>query len=87
MALLVPHAGGRLGQIECKEKSAAECELVEWHHRLNRHELGQTPGDGEEQGGLVCCGPCGRKKSDTTEQLNNNDAGDVAVWQRYSKWD
>ena len=24
----------------------------------------------DEQGGLKCCGSCGRKESDTTEQLN-----------------
>ena len=27
------------------------------HHQCNGHELGQTPGDGEGQGGLVCCSP------------------------------
>ena len=27
---------------------------------------------GDGQGGLVCCGPWGRKESDTTEWLNNN---------------
>ena len=29
-------------------------------------------GDGEGQGSLVCCSPCGRKESDTTERLNNS---------------
>ena len=29
-----------------------------------------TPGVGDGQGGLVCCGPWGCKESDTTEQLN-----------------
>ena len=29
-------------------------------------ELGQTPGDGEGQGGLVCCSPWGRKELNTT---------------------
>ena len=28
--------------------------MVGWHHQFNGHELGQTPRDGEEQGGLVC---------------------------------
>ena len=36
------------------------------------HEFEQDLGDGEGQGSLVCCSPWGRKKSDTTEQLNNN---------------
>ena len=35
-------------------------------------ELGQTSGDGEGQGGLACCSPCGRKQSDMTGQLNNS---------------
>ena len=47
-------------------------EMVEWHHQLNGHEFEQTPGDGEGQGSLACCSPWGHKKSDTTEQLNNN---------------
>ena len=38
--------------------------MVGWHHRFNGHELGQTPGDGEGQGGLVCYSPC--KGLDTT---------------------
>ena len=35
--------------------------MVEWHHQYNGHELGQTLGDGEGQGGLVCCSPWGRR--------------------------
>ena len=42
-----------------------------WHHQWNEHELGQTPGEGEGQGGLACCSPWGCKESDTTDQLNN----------------
>ena len=49
-----------------KEKRVAENEMVEYHHRFNGHELGQTLGDGEEQRGLVCCSPWGRKESDMT---------------------
>ena len=37
------------------------------HRRFNGHELEQTLGDSEGQGGLVCCSPWGRKDSDTTE--------------------
>ena len=36
------------------------------YHRFNGHEPGQTPGDGEGQGGLVCCSPWGHKGSDTS---------------------
>ena len=34
-----------------------EDEMVAWHHLLNGPEFEQTPGDGEEQGNLVCCSP------------------------------
>ena len=37
-------------------------------------EFEQALGDGEGQGSLACCGPWGRKESDTTERLNNNSA-------------
>ena len=36
-------------------------ETVGWHHRLNRHEFEQTPGDSEGQESLVCCGPRGHR--------------------------
>ena len=42
------------------------------HHRCNEHELGQTLGEGEGQGGLVCSSRWGRKESDVTGRLNNN---------------
>ena len=53
-----------------EEKGTTEDEMVGWHHWLNGHEFGWTPGVGDGQGGLVCCSPWGRKESDTTEQLN-----------------
>ena len=46
--------------------------MVGWHYRLNGHEYEQAPSDGEGQGRLVCYAPQGRKESDTTERLNNN---------------
>ena len=42
-------------------------EMVGWHQPLNGHEFGQTLGVGDEQGGLVCCGPWGHEESDMTE--------------------
>ena len=50
-----------------------EDEMVGWHRRLNGHEFEQGLGDGEGQGSLACCSPWGRKESDTSEQLNNNN--------------
>ena len=49
-----------------------EDEMLGWHHWLSGREFEQAPGDGEGQGSLVCCSPCGHKDSDTTEQLNNH---------------
>ena len=46
--------------------------MVRWYHPLNGHEFDQAPGVGEGQGGLACCSPWGRKRSETTEWLNNN---------------
>ena len=48
-----------------------EDEMVGWHLQINGHELEQTLGDGEGQGGLACCNPQGCKELDTTERLNN----------------
>ena len=47
--------------------------MVGWHHQFNEHELEQTLGDCEGQGGLACCTPLGRKELGMTEQLNNNN--------------
>ena len=44
--------------------------MVGWHHQLNGHGFGWTPGVGDGQGGLTCCGSRGRKELDTTERLN-----------------
>ena len=45
-----------------------EDEMVGWHHRFNGHELGQTPGNSEGQGGLVCCSPGVRQDLGTEQQ-------------------
>ena len=44
--------------------------MVGWHHQLNGHEFEQAPGNGEGQGSLACCSPCGHRVSETTERLN-----------------
>ena len=56
-----------------EEKGMTEDEMVGWYHRLDRHELEQTPGDGEGQGSLACFSPYGCKESDMTKQLNSNN--------------
>ena len=62
-----PDAGRDWGQ---EEKGTTEDEMARWHHQLDGHEFGWTPGVGNGQGGLVCCGSWGPKESDMTEWLN-----------------
>ena len=62
-----PDAGKDWG---LKEKGMTEDEMVGWHQWLNGHGFGWTPGVGDGQGGLECCGSWGRKELDMTEQLN-----------------
>ena len=62
-----PDAGKDWGQ---EEKGTTEDEMGGWHHRHDGHGFGWTPGVGDGQGGLVCCGSWSRKESDTTEWLN-----------------
>ena len=55
MAIVIgkdPDAGRDWGQ---EEKGTTEDEMAGWHHRLDGHEFGWTPGVGDGQGGLACC--------------------------------
>ena len=54
--------------------------MVGWYHRLNRHAFGWTPGVGDGQGGLVCCGSWGLKESDMTEWLNWTELMADSFW-------
>ena len=62
-----PDAGKDWGQ---EEKGTTEDKMIGWHHWLSGHGFGWTPGVGDGQGGLACCGSWDHKESDTTEQLN-----------------
>ena len=53
-----------------EEKGMTEDEMIGWHHQLDGHGFGWTPGVGDGQGGLACCSPWGHKESDMTEWLN-----------------
>ena len=66
----IPDTGKDWGQ---KEKRMSEDEMAGWHHQCSEHELGQTSGDWEGQGGLVCCSPWGHKGLDMTGWLNKNN--------------
>ena len=65
-----PDAGRNWGQ---EEKGTTEDEMAGWHHQLDGHGFGWTPGLGDGQEGLACCDSWGRKESDTTEPMNWTD--------------
>ena len=58
----IPNAQKDRGQ----KKWVSEDQMAGQHHQCNEYELGQTPGDGEGQGGLACCSPWGHKELDMT---------------------
>ena len=60
-------AGRDWGQ---EERGMTENEMAGWHHQLDGHGFGWTPGAGDGQGGLVCYNSRSLKESDTTERLN-----------------
>ena len=64
-----PDAGKTEGR---RRRGQQRIRWLDWHHWFNGHELGQTPGDFEGQGSLVCCSPWGCEESDMTWQLNNS---------------
>ena len=45
-----------------EEKGATEDEMVGWHHRLDGHGFGWTPGVGDGQEGLPCCSSWGSQR-------------------------
>ena len=53
-----------------EEKGTTEDEMAGWHRWLDGHEFGWSPGVGDGQGGLACCGSWGHKDLDMTEWLN-----------------
>ena len=61
-----PDAGKDWGQ----EKGTTEDKMVGWHHLLNGHGFGWTPGVSDGQGVLSCCSSWDHKELDTTERLN-----------------
>ena len=72
-----PDAGRDWGQ---EEKGMTEDEMAGWHHRLDAYEFRWTPGVGDGQGGLACCGSWGHKESDTTERLNWTELIDLLLF-------
>ena len=46
---------------------------LRWHHQLDGRVFEQALGLADRQGSLAFCSPWGRKESDMTEQLNDNN--------------
>ena len=59
-----------------EEKGMTKDEMAGWHHQLDGHEFGWTPGVGDGQGDLACCNSWGPKESDTPERLNLTELRD-----------
>ena len=67
-----PDAGKDWGQ---EEKGTTEDEMVGWHHWLKGHGFEWTPGVGDGQGGLACCGSWNRRVGhDWVTELNRINA-------------
>ena len=72
-----------------EEKGTTEDEMAGWHHWLDGHESGWTPGVGDGQGGLACCNSWGHKESEqliwsglvTTERLIWSDLVGGVAWE------
>ena len=63
-----------LGKIEGRRRRGWQrMRWFGWHHWHNGHEIKQTPGHSEGQGGLVCCSSWGHKELDMTKWLNNSN--------------
>ena len=69
-----PDAGKEWRQ---EEKETTMDEMVGWHHRLDGHELEQTPGDGEGQGMLQSMGSKRVRHDWVTEQQQQQK---INIW-------
>ena len=60
-----------LGNVEGRRRRGWQDEIVRWHHWLNGHVFGWTPGVGDGKGGLACCSSWGcRVRHDWATELN-----------------
>ena len=75
-----PDAGRDWGQ---EEKGMTEDEMAGWHHWLDGHEFGWTPGVGDGQGGLAFCDSWGHKELDMTELLNWTELNWIISFHRH----
>ena len=64
-----------LGKIEGRRRGRQRMRWLDGITNSMDVEFEQDFGVGDGQGSLACCSPWGRKESDMTERLNNNEKG------------
>ena len=70
-----------------EEKGMTEDEMVGWHHRLDGHGFGWTPGFGDGQGGLVCCSSWGHRVTELTiPKCSHATTKDCTCHNKDRKW-
>ena len=73
-----------------EEKGMTEDEMAGWHHRLDGHGFGWTPGAGDRQKGLACCSSRVAKSqtwlSDWTELMIGEWATELNWWLESGFW-
>ena len=68
-----------------EEKQTTEDEMAGWHHRLDGHEFGWTPGAGDGQGGLACWNSWGRRvEHDWVTELNWTELKEYHVYETHA---
>ena len=56
-----------------------EDEMIGWHHQLNGHGFGWTPGVGDGQGDLACCSSWGHRVGhDLVTEQQSDSSKDMA---------
>ena len=71
------NAGRDWGQ---KERGTTEDEMSGWHHRLDGHGFEWTLGDGDGQGGLLCCDSWVAKSRTQMNDWSELNRTDVPPW-------
>ena len=62
------------------EEGASDDDTAGWQHQPDGHELGQTLGDGEGQGGLACCRPWGHRVGHNWVTEKQHSLKRVCLW-------
>ena len=72
-----PDAGKHQRQVE---NGTTEYEMARWHHWLNGHEFGESPGVGDGHWGLACCGSWGQTRAKSWAWLSDWTELNLVLW-------